>query len=1033
VVPSAGERRHLTVLFCDLVSSTEIAARLDPEEWREVVAGYHRAAAQAITRYGGHVAKYLGDGVMAFFGYPEAHDNDAERAARAGLAILEGVLKLNHGSTGPKLAARVGIDSGAVVVGAGADKDTDVFGETPNIAARLQATAKTGTVLITAATHRLLSGLFVVEALGPRALKGITTALEVFQVIRPTGVRGRLGAARGLTPFVGREDEMLLLLSRWERAREGEGQLALIIGEPGIGKSRLVAEFHDRIRDTPHIWLESGGEQVFEHTPFHAIIEMLARWLELQDATNIEEQCERLERALAAVSLNGAEIAPLIADLLQLPAGGRYPALALTAEQKRRRLLAALSGWVLEAARGQPLVMVVEDLHWLDPSTLELLQLLAAQGATVPLMLLYTARPEFRTPWPMRTHHSQLALNRLSSSNVREMVALVAARHALASDSVEAVVERAVGVPLFVEELTRAVLENDSAQGSGREIPATLHDSLTARLDRLGAAKEIIQIGAVIGGEFSYGLLHAVHPIPDEELQSALYSVTDADLVYIRGIPPYAVYQFKHALIRDAAYEALLRSRRKELHARIAEVLVGQFPTSAPELLAHHYTEAGSIELAIPYWQQAGQRALQRSAHAEAAGHLTKGLELLKTLPQTQERTEQELVLQTALGPALMVTTGYTSAEVEQTYTRALELCRQIRRTPQLFSVLRGLWELYEMRGELQTARELAEQLLTLGQNDQDPALLVIAHDVMGDTLFMLGEFIPARKHLEQGIALYDFQQHRSLAFLHGGYDPGIACLCHLAHAIGHLGYPDQAVKRSQEALTLAQELAHPFSLGMALNFAVWLSQLNREVERAQEQAERLIALATEQEYSFFLAQGIILRGWALSMQEQGEKGIAEMRRGIAAYRAIGTELLILHGHSLVLLAEVYGKAGHGEEGLTALAEALALIDTTGERWYEAELYRLKGTLTLQSQVQSHEWKVEEAEEYFSKAIEVARRQQAKSLELRTVMSLSRLWQRQGKKAQAQSMLAEIYGWFTEGFDTADLKDAKALLDELSR
>jgi predicted ATPase len=508
----------------------------------------------------------------------------------------------------------------------------------------------------------------------------------------------------------------------------------------------------------------------------------------------------------------------------------------------------------------------------------------------------------------------------------------------------------------------------------------------------------------------------------------------EAGLVYQSGVPPQARYLFKHALVQDTAYQSLLRSRRAQLHHQVAEVLTGQFAETVktqPELVAHHYTEAGSIELAIPYWQQAGQRALLRSAHAEAVGHFTKGLELLKTLPQTGERTEQELVLQTALGPALMVTTGYTSAEVEQTYTRALELCRQVGGTPQLFPVLRGLWEFYEMRGELQTARELAEQLLTLIQNDQDPALLVIAHDVMGDTLFFLGEFTSAREHVEQGIALYDFQQHRSLAFLHGGYDPGMACLCYLAFALWHLGYPDQAVKQSQEALTLAQELAHPFSLAMALYVAARLSCLDREVERAQEQAEALIALATEQEFSFFLAQGTILRGWVLAMQGQGEKGIAEMRRGIAASRTTGTELFQLH--SLARLAEGYGKARHGEEGLTALVEALALIDTTGERWYEAELYRLKGELTLQSPASGPRSQVaSEAEECFHRALDIARTQQAKSLELRAGMSLSRLWQQQGKREEAHLLLAEIYRWFTEGFDTKDLQEAKALLEELT-
>jgi class 3 adenylate cyclase/predicted ATPase len=1013
------------VLFCDLVGSTEIAARLDPEEWREVVTGYHRAATEAITRFGGYVAQYLRDGVMAYFGWPEAHDNDGERAARAGLAILEGVLKLNHGSTGPKLAARVGIDSGAVVVGAGADKDTDVFGKTPNIAAQLQATATPGTVLITAVTHRLISGLFVVETLGPRALKGITTTLEVFQVIRPTGVRGRLGAARGLTPFVGREEELQLLLSRWERTRENQGQLALIIGEPGIGKSRLVAEFHDRIRDAPHIWMESAGEQFFENTPFHAFIEMLSQWLQLQDAANTEEQCERLERALAAAGLKVAEIAPMIADLLQLPAGERYPASTLTAEQKRRRLLAALNGWVLGAAKVQPLVMVVEDLHWLDPSTLELLQLLAEQGAMVPLMLLYTARPEFRASWPMRTHHSQITLNRLSARNVREMVALVAARHALASDSVEAVVERAVGVPLFVEELTRTVLESGSARGSGRGIPATLHDSLMARLDRLGPAKEVIQIGAVIGSEFSYGLLHAVHPITDEELQGAIHSVTDAELVYVRGILPDATYQFKHALIRDAAYEALLRSRRKELHSRIADVLVGQFPdrvSSTPELLAHHYTEAGLIEQAIPYWQRAGRRASERSANTEAISHFSKGLELLKYTPDSGERIQQELRLQMALAVSLMAVKGYAAPEVGKAYARALELCRQVDEIPRLLSVIGGLLAFNMMRGELRTARELGEQLLRLAE--KRPPSLTYAHQQMGEVLFYIGELPQAREHLERAIALYDNPRRRLLSPIN---DPGVMCLSIAAITLFVLGYPDQALKRIQESRTLAEELSHPFSLAFALNCAAWLYQFRREVAATQEQAEALIALSRDHAFTLREAVGVTFRGWALAKQGRTEEGIAQIRQGLSATQATGAE--VWQPSFLTFLAEAYGDSGQPEEGLTALTEAFDHAGRTGCAVNEPVLHRLKGELLLMKGESS----TAQAESCFQRAIEIAREQGAKSWELRATMSLARLLRDTGRRDEAHSTLAEIYNWFTEGFDTADLKEAKVLLDELSR
>ena len=535
-----GERRHLTVLFSDLVGSTEIASHLDPEEWREIVAGYHRAAAQAVERFDGHVAQYLGDGVMAFFGYPDAHDNDAERAARAGLAILEAISKLNEHPTRPKLSARIGIDSGAVVVGTGAGKDTDVFGDTPNIAARVQAAAGPGTVVITDAVHRLISGLFVVEDRGAQALKGVERPVQLYRVIQPSGVRGRFEAAaatRGLTPFIGREDELRLLMNRWERALDGEGQVALIIGEAGIGKSRLVQRFHKRIAGTPHTWVEAAAGAFFQNTPFYAVAEMLREFLAWRSDESVEEQLTRLEPSLELAGLKPAEALPLIAPLLNLPVR-RDPPLSLSPEQQRRRLLATLVDWVLGAARVQPIVIAIEDLHWADPSTLELLQLLVEQGATARLLLLYTARPEFRAPWPQRVHHTQITLNRLSSRNVRTMVGEVAAQKALSEEAVATVVERTSGVPLFVEELTRAVLESGDARLTGHEIPVTLHDSLMARLDRLGSAKEVIQVGAVIGSEFSYELLHAVHPFAEEELQGALRKLADAELIYACGIRP---------------------------------------------------------------------------------------------------------------------------------------------------------------------------------------------------------------------------------------------------------------------------------------------------------------------------------------------------------------------------------------------------------------------------------------------------------------------------------------------------------------
>ncbi|HEV2979590.1 MAG TPA: AAA family ATPase, partial [Casimicrobiaceae bacterium] len=512
-----------------------------------------------------HVAKYLGDGVMAFFGYPEAHDNDAERAARAGLAIIDAIAKLNEQPGRPKLAARVGIHSGTVVVGAGAGKDADVFGDAPNIADRVQEAAAPGTVVVTEDTHRLISGLFVVDARGAPTLKGIEQPIQLYRVIQPSGVRGRLeaaAAARGLTPFVGREDELRSLMNRWERALDGEGQVALIIGEAGIGKSRLVQRFHEQIAGTPHTWIEAAAAPFFQNTPFYLVAEMLRELLAWRGDEPAEEQLAQLEAALVMAGLQPAEAIPLITPLLNLPIPVKYPRSPLPPEQQRRRLLATLVDLALGTARVQATAIAIEDLHWADPSTMELIQVLLEQGATARLLLLCTARPEFRAQWPMRAHHTQITLNRLNARNVRTMVGQVAARKALPEETIAAVVERTGGVPLFVEECTRAVLESGDAQLTGRAIPVTLHDSLMARLDRLGAAKEVIQVGAVIGSEFSYELLHAVHAIAEEDLQRALRALADAELLYVRGIAPEATYLFKHALIRDAAYEALLKSRR---------------------------------------------------------------------------------------------------------------------------------------------------------------------------------------------------------------------------------------------------------------------------------------------------------------------------------------------------------------------------------------------------------------------------------------------------------------------------------------
>ena len=755
----SGERRHLTVLFCDLVGSTAIAAQLDPEEWRETVAGYHRIATEAITRFDGHVAKYLGDGVMAYFGYPQAHDNDAERAARAGLAILDAISDLNQQPAHAKLSARIGIDSGLVVIGKGAGQDADVFGDAPNIAARVEAAAEPGTVAITDATQRLVSGLFVVEDLGAQTLKGIERPLRLYRVIRPSGMRGRFeaaAAAGGLTPFVGREDELRSLMSRWERVLDGEGQVALIIGEAGIGKSRLLQRFREQIAGTPHTWVESGAGAFFQNTPFYPVTEMLRQFL---GDTPPQDQLAQLESRLTASGLNAVEAVPLIAPLLNLPLSAKYPPSTLSPDQQRRRLLATLVEWVLGLARAQPLVIAIEDLHWVDPSTLELIQLLVEQGATARLLLLYTARPEFHAPWALRAHHTQINLNRLSARNVRTMVAQVAASKAMSDETIAAVAERTGGVPLFVEELTRSVLESGDAKLAGREIPVTLHDSLMARLDRLGPAKEIIQIGAVIGSEFSYELLHAVHPVSTEELQSAPRNAMDTELVYVRGIAPEATYEFKHALIRDAAYEALLKSRRKELHGRLSRTIDEQFPglkETHPEVLAHHWAEAGETAQAIAAWTRAGKVAESHYAFKEAQQSYEQAVALLSLLPESAERDLYELDLRQSIIRILPITRGSASPESVHARARATALAEKSGNLSQLVSLMHARGYAAFHAGDYESAATLADQALELAERDGNPTNLGLVYGFQVLMHFARGDLSGAEKYLAHGLKFFE-------------------------------------------------------------------------------------------------------------------------------------------------------------------------------------------------------------------------------------------------------------------------------------
>jgi class 3 adenylate cyclase/predicted ATPase len=1043
-----AERRQLTVLFCDLVDSTRLASQLDPEELREVVRAYQDTCAKVIARFDGHIAQYLGDGLLVYFGYPLAHEDDAQRAVRAGLGMVEALGQLNIRLTqerGVHLAARLGVHTGLVVVGevgGGARQEQLALGETPNLAARLQGLAAPNTLVISAATFQLLGGFFACQPLGTPVLKGFAQPLAIYRVLYESMARSRLEAAgsTGLTPLVGREQEIGLLVERWAQVKAGVGQVVLLSGEAGIGKSRLVQVLQEHVAAEPQAWLTPCQCSPYhQHTALYPLIELLERVaLRFEREEAPPQRLHKLEGFLVQYGLPLAEAVPLLATLLSLPLTPAYAPLPGSPEQQKQQTLHTLLTILLRIAAQQPVLFVMEDLHWVDPSTLEFLSLLVDQGPTARILALWTCRPDFSPPWTGRAHLSQVTLPRLPRQQATEMTDRVAHGKTLPPAVVEQIVAKTDGVPLFVEELTKMVLESGLLQEREDHydltgplpplaIPATLHDSLMARLDRLATVKGLAQLGATLGREFSYALLQAVAPWDEGTVQRGLHQLVEAEFLYQRGLPPQATYLFKHALIQETAYQSLLKSTRQQYHQRIAQVVEAQFPDTAetqPELLAHHYTEGGFREQAISYWQRAGQQAFQRSANLEAVQHLTMGLGLLALLPETLARAQQELDLQIALGPALMAIKGHGAPEVEQAYARARVLCHQVAETPHLFSVLRGLCRFYQGRGALQTAQELGEQLYRLAQRVATPLHLLEAHDALGTTLFFLGEYATARTSLEQGMAYADPVTEQDLVLRHGEA-PGVRCLAYAANTLWCLGYPTQALQRSQEALARARALAHPYNLVAAQYFAVFLHQRRREALAVEEQSEALLTIATAQGFPVWAGFGACWRGWALTAQGQSEAGRVHMQQGLETILATGQTLT--QPICLSLLAEAAAYTNQVEEGLGLLAEALAAFEAKGRGDGLAEAYRLQGELLLQQTPRD----AAQAEACFQQALAIARRQQAKSWELRAAMSLSRLWQQQGKQDEARVLLAPIYGWFTEGFDTADLQEAKASLEEL--
>jgi class 3 adenylate cyclase/predicted ATPase len=1033
-----AEFRQITVMFSDLVGSTQLSEKMDFEDLQKLIDAYRGECSTAITRYGGEVARYFGDGVMAFFGWPNAHEDDAARAIHAALEIVAGVAKI----PGPvALTCRVGVCSGPVVVGEIGGSGTwsmDAVGETPNIAARLQTLAAANTVVVSESTRRLVPAAFDFQDLGLQELKGVTEPLHVYRVVsaRTTASRFEAAHAGSLSPLIGRSSELSLLVDRWQKIKEGDGQVIFLSGIPGVGKSRLLHELKRYIRQEPHVLLHHQASPYHNQSAFFPIIEQIEQAAQLTAREAEADKLAKLKAYLPRSIDSSTEPVLLIAKLLSIPLNGQELS-GLTPQQIKNRTISTLVDILLAFSVQSPTLCIFEDAHWLDPSTLELLELIISRIDHARVLLIVSCRPEFHPAWIAHTNATIHSLTRLSNTEVKTMIRDLLNGDSLPQTLLDQIIEKADGVPLFIEELTSSMLSTpQQARGASERavrssllrVPDTLSDALMERLDRVAPSRRLAQIAAVIGREFSADLLSAASQVEEEDMLSALALLEKADIIYRADISPSVRFAFKHVLLRDAIYDSLLRSKRQQIHADIAAILEQDFPElteNQPEVLAYHYQEASNYRQAIRCWFDAGHRALANSANVEAIANFRKALQILNALPETPERASQEIGIQLALGIPLIAVRGYASVETREAFSRARTLCLQLGDVPEYFQALFGLWGHSWMGGKNDEALQMAEEFLARSQNLSDPVPLMMAHRVMGSTLLTMGDFQSSANHFEKAIKLSTSKGKPPLYNLYM-VEPQAASLLLLSWDLWFLGYPDRALLRVSEALALGENLAHPYTVAFAHYMTSVVHLLRGDAARAFESAEKSFEMSREQRFSLYEILSRISRGRASGDIGRIEEARSEIALGIDEARRNGVGFMLPMMNSW--LADMHLKAGENERALSIVEDCLANSgDVTGRSW-EAELHRQRATILLTLDPSN----VTEAEAVLKTSIDVARGQSARSLELRATTSLAELWRTQGRPDEARALLEPICHWFDEGAETADLRRARKAQSVLS-